>query len=457
MQWALAVWVISYIAIGLGIGAAGTSFLALLASVTGARKGAAATLAWLMLIAGAIFASIGTGIALEPYSPARLVSVVAVVVSIALVLCVLATWRVEGSAIVTPPTQDAPLMQALRTTWADPMARRFTGFVFLSILAFYLSELIFEPFAGHIHGLSPEDSTKLSGGKDGAALLGMIGAGLLSHFRLGSLRFWAVTGCVISALGLLGLGAQLPLMPSTVALGLGNGLFVVGAVGSMMQLAAAHAKATGTRMGVFGAAQAIAAGLAGLIATGTLDLARLVLPDATAYATVFTLEAALFLAAAVVAARVMQSDDYSDATLVPGRVKAMYDVVVVGGGPCGATAAEDLVRSGHKVALLDREGRIKPCGGAIPPRLMQDFNITEDQLLTKVTTARMISPTGRSVDIPIENGYVGMVDRKDFDPFLRARAAEAGAVYFTGTFVRIERPNGTPVVIYRDKATQEER
>ncbi|MEL6565989.1 MAG: MFS transporter [Pseudomonadota bacterium] len=319
VQWALAVWVISYIAIGLGIGAAGTSFLALLASVTGARKGAAATLAWLMLIAGAIFASIGTGIALEPYSPTRLVSVVAVVVSIALVLCVLATWRVEGSAVVTPPTQDAPLMQALRTTWADPMARRFTGFVFLSILAFYLSELIFEPFAGHIHGLSPEDSTKLSGGKDGAALLGMIGAGLLSHFRLGSLRFWTVTGCVISALGLLGLGAQLPLMPSTVALGLGNGLFVVGAVGSMMQLAAAHAKATGTRMGVFGAAQAIAAGLAGLIATGTLDLARLVLPDATAYATVFTLEAALFLAAAVVAARVMQSDDYSDATLVPGE------------------------------------------------------------------------------------------------------------------------------------------
>ncbi|MEO0937401.1 MAG: geranylgeranyl diphosphate reductase [Pseudomonadota bacterium] len=135
----------------------------------------------------------------------------------------------------------------------------------------------------------------------------------------------------------------------------------------------------------------------------------------------------------------------------------MFDVVVVGGGPAGATAAEDLVRSGHSVALLDREGRIKPCGGAIPPRLMQDFHITEDQLLTKVTTARMISPTGRHVDIPIENGYVGMVDRKDFDPFLRARAVEAGAEYFTGTFVRIERPNGTPVVIYRDKVTQEER
>ncbi|WP_299048970.1 geranylgeranyl diphosphate reductase [uncultured Tateyamaria sp.] len=133
----------------------------------------------------------------------------------------------------------------------------------------------------------------------------------------------------------------------------------------------------------------------------------------------------------------------------------MYDVVVVGGGPSGATAAEDLVRSGHSVALLDREGRIKPCGGAIPPRLMQDFHIGEEQLLTKVTTARMISPTGRRVDIPIENGYVGMVDRKDFDPFLRQRAADAGAAYFTGTFVRIDRPDGHPVVIYRDKTTQE--
>jgi geranylgeranyl reductase len=134
----------------------------------------------------------------------------------------------------------------------------------------------------------------------------------------------------------------------------------------------------------------------------------------------------------------------------------MYDVVVVGGGPCGATAAEDLVRSGHKVALLDREGRIKPCGGAIPPRLMQDFNIDREQLLTEVTTARMISPTGRQVDIPIENGFVGMVDRKDFDPFLRQRAAEAGADYHVGTFIRIERDDATHVV-FRDKASGTEK
>jgi len=128
-----------------------------------------------------------------------------------------------------------------------------------------------------------------------------------------------------------------------------------------------------------------------------------------------------------------------------------FDTVVIGGGPAGATAAEDLARSGVRVALLDRAGRIKPCGGAIPPRLMQDFSIGDGQLLTKVNTARMVSPTGRKVDIPIENGFVGMVDRKDFDPFLRARAAEAGAHLIEGTFLRIERDNFGTQVIYRDK------
>ncbi|MEP3637638.1 MAG: geranylgeranyl diphosphate reductase [Paracoccaceae bacterium] len=131
----------------------------------------------------------------------------------------------------------------------------------------------------------------------------------------------------------------------------------------------------------------------------------------------------------------------------------MFDVVVIGGGPSGATAAEDLARSGQKVAMIDREGRVKPCGGAIPPRLIEDFLIPDSQIVARINTARMISPTGRQVDIPIENGFVGMVDRKDFDPFLRARATEAGAFSVTGTFLRIERDDTGTHVVYRDKKT----
>ena len=96
-----------------------------------------------------------------------------------------------------------------------------------------------------------------------------------------------------------------------------------------------------------------------------------------------------------------------------------YDVFIVGGGPSGATAADDLARAGHKVALLDRAGRIKPCGGAIPPRLIADFAIPDHLIVARISTARMISPTGRAVDIAIENGFVGMVDREDFDEYLK--------------------------------------
>ncbi|MFD0858470.1 geranylgeranyl diphosphate reductase [Roseovarius aquimarinus] len=133
----------------------------------------------------------------------------------------------------------------------------------------------------------------------------------------------------------------------------------------------------------------------------------------------------------------------------------MHDVIVVGGGPSGATAAEDLARSGHKVAFIDRAGKIKPCGGAIPPRLVRDFLIPDSQIVARINTARMISPTGRRVDIPIENGYVGMVDREHFDEFLRGRAEEAGATRITGTYTGITRDGTGTHVAYRCKATGE--
>ena len=130
-----------------------------------------------------------------------------------------------------------------------------------------------------------------------------------------------------------------------------------------------------------------------------------------------------------------------------------FDVVVIGGGPSGATSADDLARAGWRVLLVDRAGRIKPCGGAVPPKLVEEFEIPEHLLVARIHSARMVSPSAKEVDMPIDGGYVGMVDREHFDEWLRERAVKNGAERLTGQFLRIERDeDGDAIVCVEDKA-----
>ena len=139
-----------------------------------------------------------------------------------------------------------------------------------------------------------------------------------------------------------------------------------------------------------------------------------------------------------------------------------YDCVVIGGGPAGATAATDLAAAGRRVLLLDRAGRIKPCGGAIPPRLIADFAIPDHLIVGQAHRARMIGPSEKAVDMPVDfdgsGAVVGMVDREVFDEWLRARAASSGAERRAGTFERIDRDtDGVAVVVYADAEEGAER
>ncbi len=136
---------------------------------------------------------------------------------------------------------------------------------------------------------------------------------------------------------------------------------------------------------------------------------------------------------------------------------ADFDVIVVGGGPSGATAATELAKRGHSVLLLDRAGRIKPCGGAIPPRLIRDFAIPDDLLKARVRAARIVAPSGRTVPMPIDDGFVGMVDRDQFDEWLRERAADAGAERRTGRFISLERRGKSVTLRYEEGRKAEAR
>ncbi len=313
----------AFVLIGLGVGASGTSLLALLAArVDPARRGAAAMIVWLMMIAGFAVTATVAGHFLDPFTTGRLVLVTAVVGIGAILLTAVALWRVEGTAVVEQvrarpePDSNPAFMDAMRQIWREPATRRFTTFVFVAMLAYSAQDLILEPFAGAVFGLTPGESTKLAGVQHSGVLVGMVMVALISALlgrrRSGVLRFCTMAGCAASALALFGLaaagfvGPTWPLRASVVFLGFANGAFAVAAIASMMELAGGTQQSReGIRMGLFGAAQAVAFGLGGLGATILVDIFRSLFGSpVSAYALVFAGEGILFIVAAFIAARI---------------------------------------------------------------------------------------------------------------------------------------------------------
>jgi len=313
---------VAFTMIGGGVGAAGTSLLALLATrVAPARRPAAASITWIMMIVGIVVSAGVTGGLLQPFSAQRLAMIASGVAGVAFITTLLAVWGAEGPTEVGAPTAEAeagskPAFRVvLAEIWADALARRFTIFVFVSMLAYSAQELILEPFAGLVFRMTPGQSTQLSSMQHGGVLLGMVLVGVLGA-RFGGrkslwMRRWTIAGCVGSAVALAGMaaacvfGRSWPLAPTVFVLGFANGVFAVSAIGSMMGLAGAGEKSReGVRMGVWGAAQAGAFAIGGFLGAIGVDLMRGLLHDsATAFLFVFCAEAVVFLASAVLAGK----------------------------------------------------------------------------------------------------------------------------------------------------------
>ena len=318
---------LAFVLVGLGVSASGTALLTLLAKrVDAPRRASAAALVWVMMIVGFAVTAGLAGHWLDPYTPIRLIQVSATVSLIAVLVTAMALWRLEGSGRAHAVAQDAAMTptrfrQALAEVWAEPEARRFTIFVFVSMLAYSAQDLILEPFAGVMFGFTPGESTQLSGVQHGGTLAGMLLAALAGRrfgsASFGSLRVWTVGGCIASCLALAGLviaglGAapHWPLRANVFLLGVANGAFSIAAIGSMMALAGGgqggRAGREGTRMGLWGAAQAIGFAGGGVIGTAASDVARWWLgAPGPAYAAVFAAEAVLFIVSAWLAAYIV--------------------------------------------------------------------------------------------------------------------------------------------------------
>ena len=310
--------VFAFLLVGVGVGASGTSLLVLLAKrVAKERRAAAATIVWLMMIVGFIITATSAGNFLDPFTNLKLIQVTSCVAVCAFIITCFAVFGIHRGNLSEEKeaAEEKPsFFQALGEVWQEPKARRFTVFVFVSMLAFSAQDLILEPFAGLIFGFTPGESTKMAGIQSSGLLLGMILVALIgtvfSNTRLGNLQMWTVIGCILSFVALMVLavaanqGPPWPLRASVFALGFANGMFAVAAIASMMALAGSgRASREGVRMGLWGAAQAIAFALGGFLGTIAIDLTRYLFDSVSyAYTMVFTAEAMMFLLAAYLAA-----------------------------------------------------------------------------------------------------------------------------------------------------------
>jgi BCD family chlorophyll transporter-like MFS transporter len=318
---------LSFVLIGIGVGACGTTLLVLLAKrVDEHRRAAAATIVWVMMIIGFIVTTAIAGHLLDPYSPGRLVAVAAAVSAIALVVTVIAVRTVEGPQIWSDPSptsdgtaSEAPFVSALSQVWSEAGSRYFAIFIFVSMLAYSAPELIIEPFAGSVFAMTPGESTMLASIQHGGVLAGMTMVAVLSmsirRRRFAGMRVWTIGGCIASAIALINLAATglvsaSPLRSAVFMLGLANGIYAVAAVGSMMSLVNSGQKSReGVRMGLWGAAQAIAFGLGGFVGTLASDVARFLIGSPSlAYAAVFAGESVLFLVSAFLASRIFADE-----------------------------------------------------------------------------------------------------------------------------------------------------
>jgi BCD family chlorophyll transporter-like MFS transporter len=299
---------VAFLAYGLGRHMSSNTFEALIADTFhGSQRPRAVTLFKVAMFVGIIGTAVVLGILLDPFSPTRLALITASALLLTLLLTLLAVVGQErrGDHI------DAAIAEAravsFRATiatvvWPDPRMRRFFALVMLVIVGTLAQDILLEPYGGLVLGMTPGETTRLTGLWGVGTVLAMLAAGLGLIQRYGYMTVLrgglGITIVVFG--GLIGAGfLQQPILFQGLVfiLGLGTGLAAAGLLTAVVeQTTTARA---GTLMGVWGVAHESGEALGGLLGGGVVDLVRLLSGGNSwlAYSTVFALEAGLLLVA----------------------------------------------------------------------------------------------------------------------------------------------------------------
>lgn len=289
---------------GVGFNTAVVSYLSLASDMSPSHlRSRTIAVMWFMMITAVIGTAIGTGRALEPYSPERLIEVFAICAGVALTIGALGLIGLEPrNAIPLSHEERYSAAESVRTVVRDPLARRFFVYLMFMLAAILGQDVLLEPYGAQAFGMDVRSTTQLTAVWGGATLLALLLHGIVFSRWLSNKR-GAMIGGSVAAVGLtlIALSGILhiePLFVPAIAL-LGFGTGIATATNLALMLDMTTPQQVGLFIGAWGVADAAARGLGNLLAGVIRDLAALVVGTTGAYATVFLIEALILCTALV--------------------------------------------------------------------------------------------------------------------------------------------------------------
>ncbi|MFM7678284.1 MAG: BCD family MFS transporter [Roseiflexaceae bacterium] len=310
--WGIPLGFVAFGAWGFGFNFATVSYLALATELSGdGQRARTVGVMWFVLIVSMIIGGITLARAIEPYSHERLIDAFAWTALVALGLGVVGVIGLEPRNSTVTPVVHQRMGDVLRTVAANPQARLFFVYLMLLLVALLGQDVLLEPYAADVFGVSPATTTRYTSLWGVAFLLGLLATNRMTH-RWGLIRVAGI-GALVAACGLTGIVvtgiiAQVGgLVPSLLVFGLGAGISTASNLALMLDMTVAGQ--IGIFIGAWGVADALAR-LGGTILSGVVrDVLTYTLGSTLwGYVGVFSIEIVVLLISVVLLRHISTSE-----------------------------------------------------------------------------------------------------------------------------------------------------